>query len=114
MKKFFLPLLLCILQFCVAFRSSAQTETAGKETPSWTCDKGYWVVVSNRHSPKEAAVYYYTNDHIIVYKEEIKNKKLKLNQTGTLMRLKQSLEVALASYENGSKAAREQGLTLQR
>jgi len=114
MKKYILSILLFTLPFLFGNKATAQDETAAKTPPSWACDKGYWVAVSNRHNPKETAVYYYTNNHVLVYKEEIKDKKLKLKNTETLMRLKQSLEVALASYENGNKAGREQGLTLQR
>ncbi len=114
MKKYFLPVLLVTATFFLGNSATAQDETTAKSSPAWTCDKGYWVVVSNRHSPKEASVYYYTNGHVLVYNEVIRNKKLHLKNTETLLRLKQSLEVALASYANGNKAAREEGLTLQR
>jgi hypothetical protein len=99
--------------FFLIFPASAQDETTSRQPPSWTSNAGYWVVESNRQRPKEAIVYYYTNAHVLVYKEEIKNKKLKLNPA-TLQRLKQSLEVAVASYANGQKTAGDVGLNRQR
>ena len=103
-----------LIFFFLIFRASAQDETTSRQPPSWVSNAGYWVVESNRQQPKDAIVYYYTNAHVLVYKEEIKNKKLKLTKPATLLRLKQSLEVALASYANGHRAADEVGLRRQR
>lgn len=113
MKPKRLSILFTGIFFFLIFPASAQEETGTRKPPSWTSNAGYWVVESNRQRPKDAVVYYYTNAHVLVYKEEIKNKKLKLNPA-TLHRLKQSLEVAVASYANGRQAADGQVLTLQR
>ncbi|HEV7332469.1 MAG TPA: hypothetical protein VGN63_15635 [Flavisolibacter sp.] len=113
MKPKLLSIIPAVAFFFFTFPASAQNETAS-QPPSWISNAGYWVVESNRQQPKEAVVYYYTNAHVLVYKEEIKNKKLKLTNPATLLRLKQSLEVAVASYANGRRAAGEQGLSLQR
>ena len=114
MKPKLLSLIPAVVCFFLASPANAQDETTSRQPPSWTSNAGYWVVKSNRQQPKDAVVYYYTNAHVLVYKEEIKNKKLKLTQPATLLRLKQSLEVAVASYANGHRAAGEQGLSLQR
>ena len=113
MKPNLLSLILAAVFFFLIFPASAQHETASRQPPSWISNAGYWVVESNRQRPKEAVVYYYTNAHVLVYKEEIKNKKLKLTNTATLLRLKQSLEIAVASYANGRMAAGDVGLTRQ-
>ena len=91
MKRIF-PLLASALLFCF-FTAPIQAQTAGRKP--WVSDKGYWVVESNKKTPKDAIVYFYNNDHLLVYKEEIKNQKLKLTKTKTLLRLKAALEEAI-------------------
>ncbi|NTS39898.1 hypothetical protein HRG84_03195 [Flavisolibacter sp. BT320] len=111
--KLFSTLLTGVFFFFI-FPASAQDEPSSHKAPTWTSSAGYWVVESNRQRPKDAIVYYYTNAHVLVYKEEIKNKKLNLTNPATLNWLKQSLEVAVASYANGRGAADKGALTLQR
>ena len=114
MKPNLFSTLLTGVFFFLIFPASAQDETPFRQRPTWTSSAGYWVVESSRQRPKDAIVYYYTNAHVLVYKEEIKNKKLKLTNPATLNQLKQSLEVAVASYANGRSAAYKEALTLQR
>lgn len=77
------------------------------ETPKWVSEKGYWVIKSNKKTPKESIIYFYNNEHNLVYQEEIKDRKLKLRKK-TLMKLKTALEEAVASYEKGVWASRTQ------
>ena len=77
------------------------------ETPKWVSDKGYWVVKSNKKTPKESTVYFYNNENTLVYQEEIKNQKLKLKKK-TLLKLKAALEEAVNSYEKGIWASRNE------
>lgn len=69
--------------------------------------KGYWVAETNKQSPKEAIIYFYNNENLLVYKKEIKDQKLKLNKTATRLQLKATLEDAIAAYENGVAANKE-------
>jgi hypothetical protein len=101
MKRLFLSFLFCFSSFLMV--ANAQDQTNEKpSTPKWVSDKGYWTVESNQQTPREATVYFYNNDHVLVYKEEIKNQKLKLNKTKTLLRLKLVLEEAVESYASGN------------
>ena len=85
------------------FIASAQQED--NPVPKWVSEKGYWVVESNKNTPKDSKVYFYNSDHVLVYQEEIKNQKLKLKKK-TLMKLKAALEEAVDSYEKGTWAGR--------
>ncbi len=100
MVKRFLQVLLGISAFFFSFTTKAQTPST--KTCDWISDKGYWVVESNRQTTKEATVYFYNNDNILVYKEKIRDQKLKLNKKKTLYRLKAALEEAIAISSKGA------------
>ena len=102
MKKLFLSLLTVLL---ICF-SAASLQAQTTPTKPWVSDKGYWVVESNKQTPKEAIVYFYNNDHVLVYKEEIKNQKLKLTKAKTLVRLKAALEEAIDHSQKSTWASR--------
>ena len=108
MKRIFFQLGCSLLVFL--FAATAQAQTA--KVKPWVSDKGYWVVESNKKTPKDAMVYFYTNDNLLVYKEEIKNQRLKLNKTKTLLRLKAALEEAISNSSKNTWASRN-NLVLQ-
>lgn len=101
MKHSFFAILLTTFAFLFSNPINAQDDEPKPETPKWLSNKGYWVVESNKKTPKEATVYFYTSENLLVYKEEIRNKKLKLNRRKTLLRLKSALEEAVVAYEQG-------------
>lgn len=68
-------------------------------TPKWISEKGYWVVQSNIHTPKHSIIYFYNNDDVQVYKEEIDGVKVNLNKDRTKMRLKKILEQSIVAWE---------------
>jgi len=105
MKKLFFSSLLFVTTLLLSLRSQAQTEAAASNTP-WLSTKGFWVVESNKQTPKEAIIYFYNNASILVHKEEIKDQRLKLTSTKTLLWLKAMLEGAVSGYENGTWASR--------
>lgn len=115
MKKFFLLTNLAVLSLVFSLSANAQFEdtntdeiiydTPKPETPKWVSEKGYWVIKSNIKTPKESTIYFYNNEHNLVYQEEINDRKLKLRKK-TLMKLKTALEEAVASYEKGIWASR--------
>lgn len=115
MKKYFLLTSLAVMSLVFSFSANAQFEettsdeiiyeTLKTETPKWVSEIGYWVIKSNKKTPKESTVYFYNNEHNLVYQEEIKDRKLKLRKK-TLMKLKTALEEAVASYEKGVWASR--------
>lgn len=101
MKKLVVSVVLSAACLFISVSAKAQNH-------SWVSEKGYWVVESNKHTPKDAIVYFYTNDDRLVYKEEIRNQKLKLNKKKTLYRLKAALEEAIGNSDKGTWAGNKQ------
>lgn len=95
-----LVLLMITVWFCQV--ALAQEEESKPVAPKWTSNMGYWIVEGNKKTPKEAKVFFYNNDHSLVYEEVISGQKLKLNKKKTLLRLKAVLEEAVISYANGN------------
>lgn len=102
MKQTILTAIATFFCFLFSFSANAQEETIEHKTPKWVSDQGYWVVETNKKTPKDAIVYFYSNNHVLVYKEEIKNQKLKMNRSKTLLRFKAALEESIAKYEAGT------------
>ena len=103
MKPIFLIAIATTLSLLTSLDTYAQEEIIEPKTPTWVSNKGYWVVETNKKTPKEAVVYFYNLDDLLVYKEEIKNQKLKMNRKKTLMRLKAALEEAMVKLKAISK-----------
>src|SRR5215204_7041410 len=110
MKHSFIATIITALSLLFSLTTNAQS-TEPTKTPAWISNEGYWVVESNKKTPKDAIVYFYSNENILVYKEEIKNKKLKLNKKKILLRFKSALEEAVANYEKGTWAHQNNLLT---
>ena len=102
MKKTILISLATVFSLLFSISTNAQDEIIEHKTPEWVSDQGYWVVETNKKTPKDALVYFYNNNHVLVYKEEIKNQKLKMNRKKTLLRFKAALEESIAKYEQGT------------
>lgn len=92
------------LCFFVSVTALAQEEAAYNKIPRYVSSKGYWVIQSNVKQPKEAVVYFYNLQHVLVYKEEVKNVKLNINRTGVKMRLKKALDKAIVAYDKGGRS----------
>ena len=103
MKKQFHLLVFTLLLLGTSLISFAQEEpTAVKpKPPRWVSEKGYWMVESNIHQPRQSCVYFYTNDNVLVHKQNITGTRLKLNKTRTKMRLKKALESIMIAREAG-------------
>ncbi len=88
--------------FSVCITAVAQEEVDYNKTPRFVSTKGYWVIQSNVKQPREAIVYFYNLQHVLVYKEEVKNVNLNINRTNVKMRLKKALDKAVAAHEEGN------------
>ena len=64
--------------------------------PSWVPEKGYWVIESNRHSPKKNIISFFNNDNVLVHKEKVDNHVLNLKRRKVKLQLKKMLEAALS------------------
>ena len=70
-----------------------------RPVPKWISDKGFWQVESNINSTKNHTVYFYTNDHVLVYKEDMKNVRLDITKASVRMKFKRALETAIAAWK---------------
>jgi hypothetical protein len=93
MKKHFLTILLVIFVTSVCYSQKQN------ENPKWLSQKGYWVVESNVKTPKSSIIYFFNNDNVMVYKENVKGLKLKINKTKVKMSLKNILEQSVTAWE---------------
>ena len=107
MKHKIFAAIITAFSFLLTVTAHAQTDEPQQEIPKWVSSKGYWVVQSNKKTPKEAVVYFYNNDNLLVYKEEIRNQKLKINRKKTLLRLKAALEEAIIAHAQGTWARQD-------
>mgnify|MGYP001458302736 CR=1 FL=1 len=100
--------ILAALFTCGCVAALAQGETVQLKTPRFVSEKGYWVIKSNVKQPKEAVVYFYNLHHELVYEEEVKNKKLNIKRTNVKMRLKKTLEQAIAIHKQGDLPVKDE------
>ena len=75
----------------------AQNKT--RPVPEYASQKGYWMVESNIHSPKQHIVYFYNNDGVMVYKEKLEGVRLNPEKRKVKMQLKQVLETTVVAWE---------------
>lgn len=110
MKKHFLlfVLFLTFAGFCFAQGVGPQPQKV--VTPKWVSDKGYWVIESNVHTPKNNVVYFYTLNNELVYKERIDGMKIKVNKAKVCMKLKAALEGAVTVWETTHTAKENETL----
>lgn len=111
-----LPAILAVVLLCsaTAFAQGEEHDQAkAPATPRWVSEKGYWIVESNIHVPKQYIVRFYNNDHTLVYKEEIKGMTLKLERRKVKMHLKQVLEAALYAWTKQQQAKENEGWVVQ-
>ena len=88
--------------FCLLTLSAfaqEQDATPAPRMPRWVCDKGYWVVESNIHSPLNHTIWFYTNEEVLIYKETLSGVKLNLEKRAVKMKLKKVLETAILAWE---------------
>src|SRR5262245_29793288 len=93
MKRFFIVLIVLAMAHVSAV---AQDQPV---IPSWTPDAGYWVAESNVHQPKHYTIYFYTDQHVLVYKESIEGVRLNLDSRRVKKRLKKVLEKSLWAWQ---------------
>ena len=104
MKKYFQTVL---IMFLLGLSAAAQDASPEKyPVPDWLSGKGYWVIESNRNSPRKSIVHFYNNEHMVVYREKVEGIRINLNRKKTLYRLKNVLEQAIVAWEK-EKVLRE-------
>ncbi|HWI93617.1 MAG TPA: hypothetical protein VNT20_20190 [Flavisolibacter sp.] len=92
MKKYFLAIVLMIVFTAISYSQQ-------NDKPKWLSKKGYWLVESNLSSPKSSVIYFYNNDNVLVYKENVEGLRVKINKTKVKMSLKKILEASVTAWE---------------
>ena len=80
-----------------------------RAVPEWVPAKGYWVVESNKKTPKQSIIYFYNDESILVYKEKVEGVRLKANKEKVKFHLKKVLETALTAWEQQQKPTEDDG-----
>lgn len=88
--------------FVIALLLAAPHAIAQKPMPK----DGYWVVEKNINIPKQATVYFYNNQHQLVYKESISNIELDITKARVRRQLNSVLDQSIIAWK------REKGLLL--
>lgn len=99
---------------CALIKASAVAQQIQRMPPSWVSDKGWWVVESNIHSPKHHIVYFYNNEGILVYKEELEGIRLKPQKEATKLQLKEVLETSVLAWEREHQLKENESLVVNR
>ena len=93
-----------ILNLALAFTASAQDEQPIKRrNPSWLPAEGYWVVISNKETPKSNEVNFYTTNNELIYTEKIEGVKLNIKKTRVKKQLKKAFDQAIKLWTANEK-----------
>ena len=95
---------------CLFIQTAVFAQDNRTSDPAWVSNKGWWVVESNIHTPKQHIVYFYNNDGTLVYKEKIEGIRINPSRKTTRMQLKQVLESAVVTWEEKHKLQEDQEL----
>jgi hypothetical protein len=96
MKKFIYLALLAASLTAIAFPTHSQESKPA--IPKWHSEKGYWVLESNINEPLTHTVRFFTNENILVYKEEVRGIRLDPSRRRIKMKLKNVLETAIEAW----------------
>lgn len=86
----------CGLLLLLAYAGNTQQIASIQKQES----QGFWVVESNVKTPKSSMVYFYTPEGILMYKENVNDKKLKVNRRKTVKRLNAALQEIALAWQN--------------
>ena len=98
----------------LAMHAAVFAQSNQPSTPSWVSDKGWWVIESNIHIPKQYIVYFYNNDGTLVYKEKIEGLRLNPDKRIIKMELKQVLETSVLAWEKQHQPKENESLVVNR
>jgi hypothetical protein len=83
-----------------------------RPVPEWVSAKGWWMVESNIHSPKQHIVHFYNNDRVLVYKEKLEGVRLNPEKRKIKIQLKQALEAAVVAWEKEGEVKSDGSLVI--
>jgi hypothetical protein len=80
--------------------------------PAWAPEAGYWVAENNVKQPRNYTLYFYNDDHVLVYKEKLEGVRLNLESARVKKRLKKVLEKSLLAWQEFHKVKENEGLVI--
>ena len=104
-----------IFSLLIAFAMAHAPVVAQEElpvVPSWAPASGYWVAQGNVNQPKHYTIYFYNDDHVLIYKETIEGVKLRLDSPRVKKRLKKVLEKSLWAWQKNHQVKENEGLVI--
>ena len=104
--------LLVTLLLGLGIQAAIFAQDKPRNAPEWVSEKGWWVVESNIHAPKQHIVYFYNNDGVLVYKEKIDGLRINPSKKITKMQLKQVLETTVLAWENQHQLKENEALVV--
>lgn len=114
MKKILFATGFSLMLSFISVAALAQTEegTTAISTPKWVSDNGYWIVETNIHTPKINTIYFYNNDNVLVYKEQLNGVVIKLKKRSVKMNLKKVLDQSVTAYNKRQTAGENEMLVM--
>jgi hypothetical protein len=88
-----------VMTFAFSFLKTDAQKNKASSLPKWVSDRGFWVVEKQTKQPRTCTIFFYNNDKLLVYKENITSKKFRPARRKTLKRIKQVLETAVLAWE---------------
>jgi hypothetical protein len=111
MKSLLKILSVLVVLAIVHLPATAQDEALNK-IPRWTPDEGYWVAQTNVNEPQQCTIFFYTDNHELIYKETIEGVKLDLQTRRVKMRLKKVLATSLQAWHEQKQVKENEGLVI--
>ena len=96
----------------LVIQAAAFAQENPRESPDWVSEKGWWVIESNIHTPKQHIFYFYNNDGVLVYKEKIEGMRINASKRTTRLQLKQVLETSVLSWEKRHQLKENEALVV--
>ena len=94
--KYFFRVLIFAFPFYHTIVVQAQLNS---KTPKWMCGKGFWVIESNMHTPKNCTIYFYNNERELVYKEAVTGRRINTEKIKTRKHLEAVLNQAVTAWQ---------------
>ena len=108
MKKNLNKLIMLLVFTSFALAATAQETKTSDPLPKWISKHGYWVIESNKATPKSSTIFFYTNNNVLVYTEKVEGVKLNVKRNKTLMKLKEVLDEYLIAWKQNQSTRSEQ------
>jgi hypothetical protein len=114
MKKIFLALSFISVMAACSLTGQAQATNKAKSsrTPKWVSNNGYWNIETNTHDRRMSTVYFYNNDHQLIYTEKVEGMVIRYKKRSVKLDMKKALDESVLAY-NQKQQASENGMLVQ-